>query len=239
MARVNIIIRAFNRLEYTMLTIRGINELAGYDDYKMIVVDQGSTDGTRDWLYSLMEEGYYKIKPVFLSGNVGDFGGMKIGYNNLDKDCQYVMQWDNDCQPIAQDFLRKTVMIMDQYPKIGQLMLKRFGVSTVLQVHNKQSFNGVIFGDVDNVTCCNMHRRDLVERINYWVTEPNPTVYWDFELNKKVKKEGFEIKKMENVQVFHTDMYPEQGKWLQEQKYPKYFAHRHNINYNTLQYQKH
>ena len=40
MARVNFIIRACNRLEYTSLTIREIDRLAGYDNYKMIVVDQ-------------------------------------------------------------------------------------------------------------------------------------------------------------------------------------------------------
>lgn len=62
MARVNIIIRAFNRLEYTVLTIREINRLAGYDDYKMIVVDQASTDGTGQWLKSLVNEGYLKHK---------------------------------------------------------------------------------------------------------------------------------------------------------------------------------
>lgn len=39
MAKVNIIIRALNRLEYTSLTIREIDRLAGYDDYKIIVVD--------------------------------------------------------------------------------------------------------------------------------------------------------------------------------------------------------
>ena len=69
MARVNIIMRAFNRLEYTSLTIREIDRLAGYDDYKIIVIDQASTDGTGQWLKSLVKEGYYKIKPIYLAEN--------------------------------------------------------------------------------------------------------------------------------------------------------------------------
>jgi glycosyltransferase involved in cell wall biosynthesis len=46
MARVCIIMRCFNRLEYSVLTLREIDRLAGYDDYKIIVIDNASTDGT-------------------------------------------------------------------------------------------------------------------------------------------------------------------------------------------------
>src|SRR5690606_5199124 len=147
MAKVNIIIRAFNRLEYTALTIREIDRLAGYDDYKMIVIDQASTDGTGQWLKSLEHEGYYKIKPIYLDYNAGDFGGTKIGYENLDEDCVYTMQWDNDCPPITECFLRDIVKIMDSFPKIGQLMLKRNGVGSVIPITNIIEFEGVKFGD--------------------------------------------------------------------------------------------
>ena len=119
MARVNILMRTFNRLEYTVVTIREIDRLAGYDDYKIIVVDNASTDGTPQWLKSLVKEGYYKIKPIYLDTNVGDFGGTKVGYENLDEDCEYTMQWDNDYPPLTEYFLRDMVKIMDNFPKIG------------------------------------------------------------------------------------------------------------------------
>lgn len=156
MARVNIIIRAFNRLEYTSLTIREIDRLAGYDNYKIIVIDNASSDGTTQWLKSLMVEGYYKIKPIFLTENSGDFGGTKIGYDNLDSDCEYTMQWDNDCPPITENFLQKVVSVMDNFPKIGQLMLKRIGVGTIIQTTNRTDYNGIVFGDASIVTCVNM-----------------------------------------------------------------------------------
>lgn len=105
MAKVNIIIRAFNRLEYTSLTIREIERLAGYNDYKIIIIDNNSTDGTGQWLKSLEIEGFYKIKPIYSKENLGDFGGTKLGYQNLDSDCEYTMQWDNDCPPVTEYFL--------------------------------------------------------------------------------------------------------------------------------------
>jgi GT2 family glycosyltransferase len=240
MARVNIIIRAFNRLEYTSLTIREIDRLAGYDNYKMIVVDNNSTDGTGLWLKSLVKEGYYKIKPIYLTENVGDFGGTKIGYQNLDDDCEYVMQWDNDCPPVRENFLKATVEVMDAFPNIGQLMLKRLGVSHVIHTTNQQVYNGVIFGDAEIVTCVNMHRRNAVEAINFWVTDES--VYWDFELNKRMRKAGYQLKKIVNFEVVHIDSFPEKNLSLQKLKYPLYFSHkptvigRGKINYTDANY---
>jgi len=236
MAKVNIIIRAFNRLEYTALTIREIDRLAGYSNYKIIVVDNASTDGTGQWLKSLEVEGYYKIKPVYLDYNAGDFGGTKVGYDNLDPDCEYTMQWDNDCPPITAHFLKKMVEVMDAFPQIGQLMLKRNGVWNVLRITNTQEYNGVVFGDVDKVTCVNMHRRSAVDKINFWISEPNTTTFWDFELNRRMRESGYLLKKIENYRVVHIDMFPELNLKLQEKKHPKYFNSRHNINYNTIKY---
>jgi len=236
MAKVNIIIRAFNRLEYTALTIREIDRLAGYSDYKIIVVDNASTDGTGQWLKSLEFEGYYKIKPIYLDYNVGDFGGTKVGYENLDPDCEYTMQWDNDCPPVTAHFLKKMVEVMDAFPQIGQLMLKRDGVWNVLRITNTQEYNGVLFGDADKVTCVNMHRRSAVDKINFWVTEPNTTTFWDFELNRRMRESGYSLKKIENFRVVHIDMFPDLNLRLQEKKYSKYFGSRQNINYNTIKY---
>jgi len=238
MAKVNIIIRALNRLEYTSLTIREIDRLAGYDNYNIIVIDQASTDGTGQWLKSLEIEGYYKIKPIYLDYNSGDFGGMKIAYDNLDADCEYTMQWDNDCPPLDEGFLGKMVDVMDNYQSIGQLMLKRIGVWTVLSISNEQEHNGVIFGDSDKVTCVNMQRRSVVEKINMWVTEANPTTYWDFELNRRMRELGYYLKKIKNYRVLHIDMYPDKNLLMQKIKYPKYYNSRQNINYTPIKYEK-
>ena len=237
MAKVNILMRTFNRLEYTVMTIREIDRLAGYDDYKIIVVDNASTDGTPQWLNSLVKEGYYKIKPIYLTENVGDFGGTKIGYENLDEDCIYTMQWDNDYPPITPYFLRDMVKIMDNFPKIGQLMLKRNGVGTILPIINKIEYEGIVFGDTTMITCVNMHRKKVVEEINYWIVDES--VFWDFTLNKKMLERGYELKKIENIRVVHVDVFQELGLNLQGKKYPLYLKNKGKngkINFNTTNY---
>lgn len=242
MAKVNIIIRAFNRLEYTVLTIREIDRLAGYNDYKMIVIDQASTDGTGQWLKSLQKEGYYKIKPIYLDHNAGDFGGTKVGYENLDEDCVYTMQWDNDCPPVTPNFLATMVDIMDNFPEIGQLMLKRDGVYNSLEILNKQDYKGIIFGDARVVTCVNMHRRKVVEEIGYWVVDESQ--YWDFTLNTLMVGRGYKLKKIENVRVRHIDVFPSPDPTLdlnlQIKKYSVYTSNRQDrknkVNFNTTNY---
>jgi hypothetical protein len=242
MAKVNIIIRAFNRLEYTVLTVREIDRLAGFDDYKMIIIDQASTDGTGLWLKSLEKEGYYKIKPIYLTENVGDFGGTKVGYDNLDDDCEYTMQWDNDCPPLTPSFLANIVDIMDNHQDIGQLMLKRDGVSTKIIPTNKQEYKGIIFGDVHLATCVNIQRRKVVEEINSWIVDESQ--YWDFNLNNEIRKRGFKIKKCDNIMVKHLDVFVDDfnsKNTLNKQiiKFPEYTKRKGNdgkISFNTVNY---
>jgi hypothetical protein len=130
------------------------------------------------------------------------------------------------------------VKIMDAFPKIGQLMLKRNGVTNVLQISNKIDYEGIIFGDSQIVTCVNMQRRKVVEEINSWIVDE--TQFWDFNLNAEMRKRGYELKKIENIRVVHIDMFPELGLMLQSKKYPLYFKNRPNgsgkINFNTVNY---
>jgi glycosyltransferase involved in cell wall biosynthesis len=108
--KVSIITRAFDRLEYTIQCINGVYYNAGYDDYEHIVIDQGSKDGTKEWLkwITRMPNHWYKrVKPIFLRSNVGDFGGMKVGFEYAKGDL--IMQLDNDMYMETKDWLVKMV----------------------------------------------------------------------------------------------------------------------------------
>ncbi len=198
------------------------------------MIDNNSTDGTTQWLKSIVVDGYYKIKPIFLDYNSGDFGGTKLGYENLDDDCVYTMQWDNDRPPITENFLDKIVNIMDAFRNIGQLMLKRTGVGNIIQPINIQEYNGVFFGDVNTVTCVNIQRRKVIDDINYWVCDES--VYWDFMINQEMLKRGYQLKKCLNVIVSHIDVFPELNFNLQKLKFPNYFNNKSKINYTEIDY---
>ena len=55
--QVSVITPLFNRLELTLACQESLERtLAGWD-YEWILIDDGSTDGTRDWLRSLPADG--------------------------------------------------------------------------------------------------------------------------------------------------------------------------------------
>lgn len=47
---VSIVVPTFNNLEVTRLSLESLRKLTGYEPFEVIVVDNASSDGTRDWL---------------------------------------------------------------------------------------------------------------------------------------------------------------------------------------------
>lgn len=95
---LSIVIRCLNRLEYTIRTIASIDEKSGLskDDYEIICVEQGSADGTLQWLKFNQKEGYYPIKFIPMFSNFGDGKGMQAGINMAKG--EFIAQHDNDIE---------------------------------------------------------------------------------------------------------------------------------------------
>ena len=235
MSKVEIITRCYNRLEYTSMCIRSIKHLTDYKDYSHIIVDQGSTDGTPQFLNSLEKEKFYNLKVKYNKSNSGDAGGMLDGYKMIDNDCKYVFQFDNDCEVITENYIEKLVNVMDSNPKIGIIMLKRKGVINVLNPTNIRKINDITVGDIHQATCCMIIRRDLLDKINVWFN--GQKIHWGFTISQKIKNLGYSVLKSTDVQVNHID--GGNVKHKQSKKYPSYvnsvtskYSNYRKINYN-------
>ena len=228
---VSIITRTFNRLEYTVKNVQGIYELAGTNDYEHIIIDQGSTDGTREWLSSLDTEKYYNIKIQLNKKNSGDAGGMSDGFKISNENSEYVMQFDGDCEPLSNNFLRKIVRIMDNNDDIGILMMFREGVCNNMIPSVFHIIDKNLLGDIRKATCCFIIRRELLEKYDIWKTEEN--IGWGFAVSDAVNKDGLRILKTMDIKVNHID-----GTVLQSIKYPSYHTSRVNnkTNYRNITY---
>jgi len=232
MAKTAIITRAFNRLEYTVTCVRETDIHAKDADYEHIVIEQNSSDGTKEWLKSLEIEGYYKLKVKYNTKNTGDAGGMKDGFDMISDDCKYILQLDNDLIPITDDFINKLVDIMDTYPKIGTLMLDITGVGNKLEL-------GSLFNKHNGMDLYNMktvhsmfYRRELLEELNHWIYNEN--IGWVKHIPTKLEKMGYNIIKVPDIKVWHIDTTSGQVK-----KYPKYVYSRSPVkgtNYKFFKY---
>ncbi len=100
--RVALLIPVFNNLEFTKNCLGKLDELLSthphsHLEFSKIVIDDGSTDGTSDWIKS-------NFPDVILlqgDGNLWWSGGINMGatYANERGDFEYVMLWNNDVQP--------------------------------------------------------------------------------------------------------------------------------------------
>lgn len=236
MSKVSVITRCYNRLEYTSMCIRSIRHLTDYEDYNHIIIDQGSTDGTQDFLNSLIKEKFYKLKVKYNKTNSGDAGGMLDGYKMIDDDCKYIFQFDNDCEVITENYMEKLVKVMDSNPKIGIIMLKRNGVINKLNPSNLRKINDIMVGDIRQATCCMIIRRELLDKINVWFTEEK--IHWGFSISREIKKLGYSILKSTDVQVNHID--GGNAKHKQFKKYPSYVNSitKKGSNYRKINYNK-
>lgn len=74
--RTSIIILTYNKLDYTKLCIESIRKYTKADTYEVIVVDNNSTDDTREWLKKQQD-----LKVILNDENLGFPGGCNVGIN--------------------------------------------------------------------------------------------------------------------------------------------------------------
>lgn len=93
-----------NRLEYTIQSVNSITQKAGTEDYEHVVVNQASSDGTKEWLdYISKLDWYKKVKPIHKEENWGYWKGFCAGFDSCVGD--FVVFIDNDIVVETQNFL--------------------------------------------------------------------------------------------------------------------------------------
>lgn len=205
MNKVSIITRAFNRLEYTVMCVRETQIKAGGADYEHIIIEQCSTDGTKDWLKSIEKENFYNIKVVYNEYNTGDAGGMLDGFNASHENSKYILQLDNDFIPLTEDFINKLVGVMEEDKTIGAIMLKRNSVPYpyILQkLKDYKNINGINLYYLKINHALFFRKSHLIE-LNHWRTKEK--IGWVKSISGLIRKKGFKILKTDDIRVDHID----------------------------------
>lgn len=99
--RIAVLTLTRDRLAYTQHCFGRLAELAGcpYDHY---VLDQGSEDGTAEWLNEQLD-----LDVTLLRENIGISKGMNLLLDLLDpRGYDYIVKLDNDCELLQENTLR-------------------------------------------------------------------------------------------------------------------------------------
>ena len=118
MVKVSIIITCYNKERYITRAINScINQSFPEDQYEIIIVDDGSTDKSRDAI-SLYHgfSGYHFIRTKFLSKNKGPAHASNVGIKMARG--QYIVRVDGD-DYVHKDFLKVMAEVLEWNSDIG------------------------------------------------------------------------------------------------------------------------
>ena len=165
---VSVVIPTYNRREMVQRAIESC--FAGNEDIKIevIVVDDGSTDGTRDYLKSIDDS---RVHPIFqehqgaqVARNAGQDDAQGHAIKHLDDDdylCpdglqrQYELLWDAGVDATYGD-----VYVIDDRNNDGRRSIRHFGKTDTL-------FSGLTSETIDRVQWAYLFRREIVEPVRW------------------------------------------------------------------------
>lgn len=113
--KVDIIMPVFNQLKYTKIALESLYKNTNKEDFRVIIIDNGSTDGTKEFLSDFWKT---VINAIIISNteNLGWCKALNQGYGYLLKDSEYVL-WANNDIVFEKDWLPK--MIAHFKPGVG------------------------------------------------------------------------------------------------------------------------
>lgn len=119
MIKLAIVIPVFNALQYTKKCLGYLAECISLSDKKklktvIIVTDDGSTDGTSEWI----KTNYPETELCYGNGDLWWSGGINAGVKRAlnDLDCDYILLWNNDIRP-AKNYLNMLGHILETNPE--------------------------------------------------------------------------------------------------------------------------
>jgi len=119
--KIDIVTLTHNRMQFAAATIWSIINYTDYP-YRIIVVDNGSTDGTREWLIKMKDMGFIH-ELVLNDKNLGIAEAKNQGMALVNWDCGYAVLTDSDIVLPLLDpsWMRLMFESMVRHPKLGML----------------------------------------------------------------------------------------------------------------------
>lgn len=199
--KVSIIILAWNQLSYTKICIDSIKSKTDRGKYNLIVVDQGSTDKTMDYLSETLDGQDDMI--IRNTKNEGFSGGNNQGMQIAKS--EYILLLNNDCKILQEGWLDQLLDASRNDESVGIL-----GAVCMKGIpdNRKKMFNHVGLGKETDKWgyiegWCMFGKRKLFLELGGFDMRFNPAYGEDSDLCFRVKEMGLKIKALKNLPIKH------------------------------------
>lgn len=109
--RVSILLTCYNHIQYLPAAVESILAQT-YQDFEIIAIDDGSTDGSREWL----EQNCDRMTLLFNKENLGTYGALNAGLEKAQGEFVAIFNDDDLWSPSK---LELQVKMMDENPQVG------------------------------------------------------------------------------------------------------------------------
>jgi GT2 family glycosyltransferase len=210
--KIGIIIPVFNNLSYTRSCLQNITKIIAEqqlsEKFPVIVIDDGSTDDTSEWL----RQNYPDVHLLNGDGNLWWSGSVNKGARHaIEKiGCTHVLLWNNDIQ-IEDNYLATICNLIDEYPSetiIGSKIYADMNKSTIWSMggyFNRRSGKFGMYHYLESDTrelkepiqadwltgMGTVVPASVIKKIGYWDAERYPQYHGDTEFTFRATVSGY------------------------------------------------
>lgn len=202
--KVSVVILSFNRLSYLERTIRAFLETVDYPSYELIVVDNGSHDGSAKFLKDARSRGVIS-KLVLLQSNRGISAGYNHGFAIADRSTEFYMKLDSDIEILSRGWLAEVVRFLTVHRSVGLVALNQV---------NHPALNVLPHGTLDDTEIMDFGGwpcgsamvipRRVKQDIGCFVENPGMKyILDDVDYYQRVSRKGYASYYLRNLLVYH------------------------------------
>lgn len=240
--RVDVIVLTWNRREDTLACLESLSHLT-YSNYRLIVIDNGSTDGTG----AAVRKDFPHVELIDNHRNLGFQGGFNVGLRqSLRQGTDFILVLNNDT--VVQADLLDELMAHATRPDVGMLAPKIYHFSEPNRIWS-------VGGDCHPITCEVIHRGDgqldhgqwshvierdflvgcalllkrtLLEKIGLFDMGFHPAYYEDADLCMRARQAGFHLLLVPQAKIWHKVARSSGGTGSPQERY---LMARHSVRY--------
>jgi GT2 family glycosyltransferase len=178
---------------------------------RLIIIDNASSDGTREYLATLKRTDTIELKILLNSENLGFVEGMNQGI--AISDAPYVCLANNDLT-FTKGWLEEIISVFESNKAIGVLnpSSNNLGVRSSIDLEIdafsselQKEFKGVFVEMPFCIGFCMVIRREVIEKVGGFSKEFSPFFYEDTDYSLKVSQAGYLIGVAKGAYVLHKE----------------------------------
>jgi len=202
--QTSIVVLSFDRLSYLQNTIASFLKTVDDPRHELIVVDNGSQDGSVEYLRDRHERGIIS-KLILLPDNQGISAGYNHGFAARDEHSEYVMKLDSDIEILSPGWLAEAIGFLSTNPDVGFLAFNQVNhpILRVLRPLRRGKWELMDFADWTVGSAMIIPTR-VMEELGFYIEDPQLRYTPDdIDYYVRASRNGYRCFFLRNLLVYH------------------------------------